>query len=45
MSFVVALNLEWNDLGPERAALAAIGAELVGYVFLATILPCWILPS
>jgi D-3-phosphoglycerate dehydrogenase len=26
---VVALNLEWDDLGPERAALAAIGAELV----------------
>ncbi len=26
---VVALNLEWDDLGPERQALAAVGAELV----------------
>jgi D-3-phosphoglycerate dehydrogenase / 2-oxoglutarate reductase len=26
---VVALNLEWDDLGPEQAALAAVGAELV----------------
>ena len=26
---VVALDLEWEDLGPERAALAAVGAELV----------------
>lgn len=26
---VVALNLEWDDLGPEKAALAAVGAELV----------------
>jgi D-3-phosphoglycerate dehydrogenase / 2-oxoglutarate reductase len=27
--FVVALNLEWEDLAPEREALAAVGAELV----------------
>jgi D-3-phosphoglycerate dehydrogenase / 2-oxoglutarate reductase len=27
--FVVALNLEWEDLGPEQEALAAVGAELV----------------
>jgi D-3-phosphoglycerate dehydrogenase len=26
---VVALNLEWDDLGPEREALATVGAELV----------------
>ena len=26
---VVALNLEWDDLGPERAALATVGAKLV----------------
>lgn len=26
---VVALDLEWDDLGPEEAALAAVGAELV----------------
>ena len=26
---VVALNLEWDDLGPEREALAAVGAEVV----------------
>ena len=25
----VALNLEWDDLGPEREALAAVGAEVV----------------
>jgi D-3-phosphoglycerate dehydrogenase len=28
-TLVVALNLEWHDLGPERAALAPVGAELV----------------
>lgn len=28
-ALVVALNLEWDDLGPERAALAGLGAELV----------------
>jgi D-3-phosphoglycerate dehydrogenase / 2-oxoglutarate reductase len=26
---VVALDLEWEDLGPERAALATVGAELL----------------
>src|SRR3984957_11730477 len=26
---VVALNLEWDDLGPEREALAAVRAEIV----------------
>ncbi len=26
---VVALNLEWDDLGPEREALAAVGAEVL----------------
>src|ERR1700729_1304181 len=26
---VVALNLEWHALGPEREALAAVGAEVV----------------
>src|SRR5881227_3057002 len=26
---VVALNLEWDDLGPERAALAEVDAQLV----------------
>ena len=26
---VVALNLEWDDLGPEKEALAAVGAEVV----------------
>jgi D-3-phosphoglycerate dehydrogenase len=26
---VLALNLEWEDLGPEKAALAAVGAKLV----------------
>lgn len=28
-SLVVALNLEWDDLRPERSALATVGAELV----------------
>ena len=28
-SLVVALNLEWDDLGPEQAALAGLGARLV----------------
>lgn len=28
-SVVVALNLEWDDLGPEKTALAGVGAELV----------------
>ena len=28
-SLVVALNLEWDDLGPEQAALAKVGARVV----------------
>ncbi len=28
-TLVVALGLEWDDLGPEKAALASVGAELI----------------